>query len=249
MINSLFIWQIPRRSTGEGRKRYLTVANVSWKRTSHLKVPVRICLRAHYECIVCEWHACLRGRWKHVRLTVALASALQWMPDFIYYFDGQRKLPDDSHVLPELFVALTLILLHPFVVLLNYYMQGIWVLWPRSTDLMESGVRGVGDFVLACPALTVGTGRPWVSLLPLYSPSILSHSMRHLGSMTRAVPSRSDIPGSTFAICFNTSWAVCVIIWTWRPPDRASVWKVRARHTPNALDYMGIFLWGRLLRI
>lgn len=30
-------------------------------------------------------------------LTVALASMLHSMPDFIYYFDGQRKLPADSH--------------------------------------------------------------------------------------------------------------------------------------------------------
>lgn len=28
------------------------------------------------------------------------------MPDFIYYFDGPRKLPADSPVLPYLFLAL-----------------------------------------------------------------------------------------------------------------------------------------------
>lgn len=65
MINCLFIWQIPRRSTREDRKRYLTVANVSWKRPSHLRVWVRICLRTHYEYIVREWHACLLRGWKH----------------------------------------------------------------------------------------------------------------------------------------------------------------------------------------
>lgn len=51
------------------------------------------------------------------------------MPDFIYYFDGQRKLPADSHVLPELLWPYFLILLCPFVVLLNYYMQEVWMLW------------------------------------------------------------------------------------------------------------------------
>lgn len=129
LINCLFIWQIPRRSTGEDRKRYLTVAKASWKRPSRLRVWVRICLRTHSECIVCQWHACLLRCWKHRGLAVALASTLQWMPDFIYYFDGQRKLPADSHVLPELLWPYFLILLCPFVVLLSYYMQEVWTLW------------------------------------------------------------------------------------------------------------------------
>lgn len=106
MINCLFIWQIPRRSTREDRKRYLAVANVSWKRPSRRRVWVRICLRTHYEYIVCEWRACLPGGWKHHGLAVALASAPQWTPDFIYYFDGQRKLPADSHAFPYFFLAL-----------------------------------------------------------------------------------------------------------------------------------------------
>lgn len=106
MINCLFIWQIPRRSTREDRKRYLTVANVSWKRPSHRRVWVRICLRTRYEYIVCEWRACLLRGCKHHGLAVALASTPQWMPDFIYYFDRQRKLPADSHALPYFFLAL-----------------------------------------------------------------------------------------------------------------------------------------------
>lgn len=100
LINCLFIWQIPRRSTGEDRKRYLTVAKVFWKRPSRLRVWVRISLRTHCECIVCQRHACLPRCWKHRGLAVPLVSTLQWLPGFVYYFDGQRKLPADSHVLP-----------------------------------------------------------------------------------------------------------------------------------------------------
>lgn len=88
--------------------------------------------------------------------------------------------------------------LPPLVFLLiNYYMQEIWVLWPRLS-VRPNGVgreKGVGDFC-AGVAVRAVTDRPWISPLPLCIPSILIHSMRHLGRMPWTVPFCSDTPRS-----------------------------------------------------
>lgn len=233
LINCLFIWQIPRRSTGEDRKRYLTVAKASWKRPNHLRVWVRICLRTHYECIVCQWHACLLRCWKHR----ALASTLQWMPDFIYYFDGQRNLPADSHVLPELLWPYFLILLCPFVVLLNYllYARSLDALAGLS-DLLGLGGRGGRG---SCGGVAVGTvaARPWRSPLPLYSSSIWIHSAvsiwaAYLGLSLSALT--SQLLHLRFVLLLS-SWTVSL----WEPEDHLNVPAFGKSGPTLPLDVMG----------